>query len=109
MLYNSNFKFRYISISPVYVEKVTRQKDGAPGEPRRSVKVIRETICTNSKSFSSTLREVNQDQLEIDLSTRKRLERVDSRVLSQDFIDFRDVLVDSPSDEVTSDTEIKTE
>lgn len=109
MLYNSNLKYSYASITPVYVEKVTRQQDGAPGQPRRSVKVTREIICTNSSSFSSKLKEFNPDQLEIDLSTKKRLEKVDSRVLSQDSIDFCDFPLETPSAETTTETEIKTE
>lgn len=90
MLYNSNLKRHYYSIRACLEKKITRINEGLPV---KRVVIKSETIVTNSKAFRSTLADVNDDQLEIDLATGVRLERVPSQVLAPERLDFsmRDV------------------
>lgn len=90
MLYNSNLKRQYCTIRPCFEKKITRINEGLPV---KRVVIKSDTIATNSKAFRSTLADVNDDQLEIDLATGVRLERVPSQVLAPERLDFsmRDV------------------
>lgn len=85
MLYNSNLQRRYCTVRPCLEKKITRINEGLPV---KRVVIKSETIVTNSKAFRSTLADVNDDQLEIDLATGVRLERVPSQILSPDHLDL---------------------
>lgn len=105
MLYNSNLCRSYAPITRVIETKVTRQTDGLPA---KRVVVKKELVCINSKSFNESLKDVDPDQLEIDLATGKRLDRVPSSVLAQDRINLS--VPDVPSEtETETQTETKTE
>lgn len=103
MLYNSNLQRHYYSIRACLEKKITRINEGLPV---KRVVFKSETIATNSKAFRSTLADVNDDQLEIDLATGVRLERVPSQVLSPERLDFsmRDVKEIKAEDNPTTKT-----
>lgn len=103
MLYNCRFQRSLSSITPCVEEKISRTTEGLPA---KRVVVKRDLVCTNSKAFRSTLADVNDDQLEIDLATGVRLERVASQILAPDRIDFSkgDVKEIKKDDKATAET-----